>query len=73
MLYKNCKSDVVLEDSMFDCEKCDKISSEIDRRVTRREDEERRSPLLFFKNWEKMPKFSWKMPCCGHLCVKFLI
>ena len=30
MLYKNCKSDVVLEDSMFDCEKCDKISSEIE-------------------------------------------
>lgn len=55
MLYKNCKSDVVLEDSMFDCEKCDKISSEIDRRVTRGEDGERRSPMLFFKNWEKMP------------------
>ena len=30
ILCKKCKSEVILEDGMFDCEKCDKISSEIE-------------------------------------------
>ena len=29
-LCKNGKSEVILEDGMFDCEKCDKMSSEIE-------------------------------------------
>ena len=30
VLCKKCKSEVILEDGMFDCEKCDKMSSEIE-------------------------------------------
>ena len=30
ILCKKCKSEVILEDGMFDCENCDKISSEIE-------------------------------------------
>ena len=30
ILCKKCKSEVILEDSMFDCKKCDKVSSEIE-------------------------------------------
>ena len=30
ILCKKCKSEVILEDGMFDCEKCDKMSSEIE-------------------------------------------